>query len=50
VLAVLLLRRRDLLLFCFDPSHARSIGLRTGVLHDLLLTLLSLEPVRRRPT
>ena len=45
VLALLLLRRRDLLLFCFDPTHARSIGLRTGSLHYLLLTLLSLAAV-----
>ena len=45
VLSVLLLRRRDLLLFCFDPAHARSIGLPTGRLHYLLLTLLSLTTV-----
>jgi manganese transport system permease protein len=45
VLVVLLMRRRDLLLFCFDPGHARSIGLRTGVLHYLLLILLSLSAV-----
>jgi manganese transport system permease protein len=45
VLVVLLIRRRDLLLFCFDPTHARSIGLRTGNLHYLLLTLLSLAAV-----
>ena len=45
VLAVLVVRRRDLLLFCFDPGHARSIGLRTGVLHYLLLTLVSLAAV-----
>jgi manganese transport system permease protein len=45
VLVVLLLRRRDLLLFCFDPGHARSIGLRTGLLHYLLLTLVSLAAV-----
>jgi manganese transport system permease protein len=45
VLGVLAVRGRDLLLFCFDPSHARSIGLRTGRLHYLLLTLLSLAAV-----
>ncbi|MFN5160263.1 MAG: metal ABC transporter permease [Cyanobacteriota bacterium] len=45
VLGVLLVRGRDLLLFCFDPSHARSIGLRTGALHYLLLSLLSLAAV-----
>jgi len=45
VLLVLMVRRRDLLLFCFDPTHARTIGLRTGRLHYLLLTLLSLTAV-----
>lgn len=45
VLLVLLLRGRDLVLFCFDPGHARSIGLRPGLLHYLLLTLLSLAAV-----
>jgi manganese transport system permease protein len=44
-LALLLVLRRDLLLFCFDPSHARSIGLNTGGLHYLLLTLVSLTAV-----
>jgi manganese transport system permease protein len=44
-LLVLLLLRRDLLLFCFDPSHARTIGLNTGALHYLLLTLVSLAAV-----
>ncbi|MCP9888193.1 metal ABC transporter permease [Cyanobium sp. ATX 6A2] len=44
-LLVLLLLRRDLLLFCFDPTHARTIGLNTGVLHYLLLTLVSLTAV-----
>ncbi len=45
VLVVLLLRGRDLVLYCFDPGHARSIGLRPGLLHYLLLTLLSLAAV-----
>jgi len=45
VLVLLLVRGRDLLLFCFDPGHARSIGLRVGRLHYLLLTLLSLAAV-----
>lgn len=40
-LAVLLALRRDLLLFCFDPGHARSIGLRTNFLYYLLLSLLA---------
>ena len=45
VTAILLLFRRDLLLFCFDPTHARSIGINTGVLHYLLLSVLSLAAV-----
>jgi len=44
-LLLLLLWRRDLLLFCFDPVHARTIGLNTGALHYLLLTLVSLTAV-----
>ena len=28
------------MLFCFDPTHARSIGINTGVLHYMLLGLL----------
>ncbi|MBV6500638.1 MAG: Manganese transport system membrane protein MntB [Prosthecobacter sp.] len=40
-LAVVLVRRRDLMLFCFDPAHARAIGLSTRMLHYLLLALLS---------
>ena len=45
VLAVLLVLRRDLMLFCFDPTHARSIGINTGLLHYLLLSVLSLAAV-----
>ncbi len=45
VLAVLLLLRRDLILFCFDPTHARSMGIHTGVMHYLLLAVLSLAAV-----
>jgi manganese/iron transport system permease protein len=44
-LAVVLLKRRDLLLYCFDPNHARSIGLPVRVLHYGLLVLLSLTIV-----
>lgn len=44
-LAALLLLRKDLLLFCFDPTHARSIGLNTTALYYTLLTLLSLTIV-----
>lgn len=39
------LKWKDLLLYCFDPSHARSIGIRTDVLHLALLALLSLAAV-----
>ena len=45
VFSVLLLFRRDLLMFCFDPTHARSIGINTGFLHYLLLSILSLAAV-----
>ncbi|RYG86375.1 MAG: hypothetical protein EON59_10135, partial [Alphaproteobacteria bacterium] len=34
-LTVTLLLRKDLLLYVFDPTHARSIGLNTGVLRTL---------------
>jgi manganese/iron transport system permease protein len=44
-LAIVLLRRRDLLLYCFDPNHARSIGLPVQVLHYGLLVLLALTIV-----
>ena len=45
IVSVLLIFRRDLLLFCFDPTHARSIGINTGALHYLLLSALSLAAV-----
>jgi manganese transport system permease protein len=45
VIVTLLLFRKDLMLYCFDPMHARSIGINTGILHYLLLTLLSLSAV-----
>lgn len=41
-LVTTLLLRQDLLLFCFDPIHARSIGLNVEFLYYALLTLLSL--------
>jgi manganese/iron transport system permease protein len=44
-LTIVLLKRRDLLLYCFDPNHARSIGLPVQVLHYGLLVLLSLTVV-----
>ncbi|MBR0648366.1 metal ABC transporter permease [Roseomonas terrae] len=40
-LLVLLLKGRDLKLFCFDPTHARSIGLNIAFLRYLFLALLS---------
>ncbi len=44
-LGFILIFRRDLLLFCFDPSHARSIGLNVSFLYYLFLALLSLSIV-----
>jgi manganese/iron transport system permease protein len=44
-LLVLGLKWRDLLLFCFDPSQARALGINTTVLHITLLTLLSATAV-----
>lgn len=43
--ATILALRRDLLLYCFDSGHARTIGLRTGVLYYLLLSLLAVTIV-----
>jgi manganese/iron transport system permease protein len=45
VLVAVLIRRRDLLLYCFDQQHARAIGLRVGWLYYGLLALLSLAIV-----
>ncbi len=44
-LAVILARRRDLLLFCFDPAQARTVGLPTTFLYYLLLSLLAMTIV-----
>jgi manganese transport system permease protein len=44
-LGVVLVLRRDLLLFCFDPTHARSIGLNTMFLYYALLVVLALTIV-----
>jgi manganese transport system permease protein len=44
-LIMVLVLRKDLLLFCFDPIHARSIGLNVDFLYYVLLTLLSLTIV-----
>ncbi|MGV3634343.1 MAG: metal ABC transporter permease [Pseudorhodoplanes sp.] len=44
-LLIVLVKRRDLLLYCFDPNHARTIGLPVQVLHYGLLVLLALTIV-----
>ena len=44
-LTVVGLKWRDLMLFCFDPNQAHTLGLRTGLLHLTLLTLLSATAV-----
>jgi len=49
-LVTILVLRRDLLLFCFDPTHARSIGLNTQFLYYTLLSLLSLTIVAAQQT
>ena len=40
-LVIILLKRKDLVLYCFDPNQARAVGLNTTFLHYLLLSLLS---------
>ncbi|MES2506372.1 MAG: metal ABC transporter permease [Verrucomicrobiota bacterium] len=40
-LVILLLLRKDLLLFCFDPSHASAIGLNTRAIYYVFLSLLA---------
>ncbi len=44
-LVTLAVLRKDLVLFCFDSTHARSIGLNTTLLYYVLLSLLSLTAV-----
>lgn len=44
-LVVIGLRRRDLLLFCFDPNHAKAIGLNLPFLYYTLLGVLALTVV-----
>ncbi|XFA74079.1 metal ABC transporter permease [Thermosynechococcaceae cyanobacterium Okahandja] len=44
-LITLILWHRDLILFCFDPTHARTIGLNTTLLYYVLLALVSLTAV-----
>ena len=43
--AIMILKRRDLMLFCFDPVQARIVGLSKPLLHFGLLILLSLTIV-----
>jgi manganese transport system permease protein len=44
-LGTLAIFRKDLMLFCFDSTHAKSIGLNTTFLYYVLLSLLSLTAV-----
>jgi manganese/iron transport system permease protein len=44
-LLAVLVKRRDLLLYAFDPQHARAIGLPVRLIHHSLLILLSLTIV-----
>lgn len=44
-LALALAKWRDLVLYCFDPQHARAVGLPVRVIHYGLLVLLSLTIV-----
>jgi len=47
ILVVLLLAvfRKDLMLYCFDPRHAKTVGINVMFLHYLLLTCTSLAAV-----
>jgi manganese/iron transport system permease protein len=44
-LLVVIAKWRDLLLYCFDPQHARAIGLPVRLIHYGLLVLLALTIV-----
>ena len=44
-LLAVLVKRRDLLVYCFDPQHARAVGLPVRLLHYGLLSLLALTIV-----
>ena len=44
-LVIILLHRKDLLLFCFDPNHAKAIGLNIQVMYYTLLSVLALTIV-----
>jgi manganese/iron transport system permease protein len=45
VAAIVLAKRRDLTLYCFDPAHAQAIGLPVRLLHYGLLALIALTIV-----
>lgn len=45
VSALILVLRRDLVLQVFDPAHGRALGLPMGVLHYLMLAMISLSVV-----
>ena len=45
VVLILLIFRKDLLLYCFDPRHAKTVGINVLFLHYLLLTCLALAAV-----
>ena len=45
VVFLLSIFRKDLMLYCFDPRHAKTVGINVGFLHYLLLTCLSLAAV-----
>jgi manganese/iron transport system permease protein len=47
---VLIMRWRDLVLFCFDPHQARSIGLNTTSLHYTLLAMFAATAVAAMQT
>jgi manganese/iron transport system permease protein len=40
-LVAIVFKWRDLMLYCFDPNQARTLGLKTGILHATLLALLA---------
>ena len=44
-IAIILLKRKDFMLYCFDPNQARVIGLPVKLLHYGLLSLLALTIV-----
>ena len=45
VVILLSIFRKDLMLYCFDPRHAKTVGINVFFLHYLFLTCLSLAAV-----